>query len=169
MESNQITLRPFSPEDQAQILETVTSNKVNQTYMLPDFETKEDAIPLFMRLMALSNDPNRFVRCIDLDGTAIGFVNDVEIKDGAMELGYVIHPDHHNRGYMTRALKLAISQLFELGYTCVICGAFEHNIASQRVMEKAGMLRIPFTEEIEYRGKTHLCVYYEMRNEETSC
>ena len=169
MEMNQITLRPFRPEDQAQILEIVTSSKINQTYMLPDFETKEDAIPLFNRLMNLSNDSSRFVRCIDLDGAAIGFLNDVEIKDGAMELGYVIHPDYHNRGYMTQALKLAISNLFDLGYKRVVCGAFEQNKASQRVMEKAGMLQIPFTEEIEYRGKTHLCVYFEKRNEEIPC
>ena len=164
MEMNQITLRPFRPEDQAQILETVTSSKINQTYMLPDFETKEDAIPLFNRLMNLSNDSSRFVRCIALDGTAIGFLNDVEVKDGAMELGYVIHPDYHNRGYMTQALKLAISNLFDLGYKRVVCGAFEQNKASQRVMEKAGMERIPFTEEIEYRGNTHLCVYYQISN-----
>lgn len=164
MEMNRITLRPLRPEDQAQILETVTSSKVNQTYMLPDFETKEDAIPLFNRLMSLSSDSSRFVRCIDLDGTAIGFLNDVEVKDGAMELGYVIHPDYHNRGYMTQALKLAISAVYDLGYARVVCGAFAQNKASQRVMEKAGMERIPFTEEIEYRGNTHLCVYYQISN-----
>ena len=164
MEMKQITLRPFRPEDQAQILETVTSSKVNQTYMLPDFEKKEDAIPLFNKLMTRSNDSSRFVRCIDLDGTAIGFLNDVEVKDGAMELGYVIHPGYHNRGYMTLALKLAISALFDLGYKRVVCGAFEQNKASQRVMEKAGMLRISFTEEIEYRGNTHVCVYYHIAN-----
>lgn len=169
METNQITLRTFHPEDQAQMLEILTSNLVNQTYMLPDFEKKEDAIPLFNRLMNLSNDSSRFVRCIDLDDTAIGFLNDVEIKDGSIELGYVIHPEFHNKGYMTRALKLAISALFDLGYKRVICGAFEQNKASQRVMEKAGMLRISFTEEIEYRGKTHLCVYFEKRNEEIPC
>lgn len=169
METNQITLRSFRPEDQAQMLEILTSNLVNQTYMLPDFEKKEDAIPLFNRLMNLSNDSSRFVRCIDLDGTAIGFLNDVEIKDSSIELGYVIHPEFHNRGYMTGALKLAISALFDLGYKRVVCGAFEQNKASQRVMEKAGMLRISFTEEIEYRGKTHLCVYFEKRNEEIPC
>ena len=169
MESNHITLRPLCPEDQAQILETVTSNQVNRTYMLPDFETPEDAIPLFNRLMTLSNDSGRFVRCIDLEGTAIGFLNDVETKEKTMELGYVIHPDYHNRGYMTRALKLAISQLFELGYERIVCGAFEQNRASQRVMEKAGMHRIAFTEEIEYRGSIHMCIYYETKSEETQC
>ena len=169
MEENKITLRPFRPEDQETILEIVTSNKVNPTYMLPDFEKKEDAIPLFNRLMNLSQDPNRFVRCIAHDDSPVGFLNDVEVKDGCMELGYVIHPEHHNRGYMTQALKLAISEVFQRQFTSVICGAFEHNKASQRVMEKAGMQLIGKTEDIEYRGKTHLCVFYEIRNEEQLC
>ena len=98
MEMNRITLRTFYPEDQAQMLEILTSNLVNQTYMLPDFEKKEDAISLFNKLMTRSNDSSCFVRCIDLDSTAIGFLNDVEIKDGSIELGYVIHPEFHNRG-----------------------------------------------------------------------
>ena len=164
MEMNQITLRPFRPEDQAQILEIVTSSKVNQTYMLPDFEKPEDAIPLFERLSKLSMDGSRFVRCIDVDGRAVGFLNDVEIKDGSIELGYIIHPDFHNRGYMTRALKAAIEELFTLNYERVVCGAFEGNKTSQRVMEKSGMTKIDFTEIIEYRNKQHLCVYYEKRS-----
>ena len=164
MEQYSLKLRAFLPTDQTRILETVTSTKVNQTYMLPDFEKPEDAIPLFERLSKLSMDSSRFVRCIDVDGRAVGFLNDVEIKDGSIELGYVIHPDFHNRGYMTRALKAAIEELFTLNYERVVCGAFEGNIASQRVMKKAGMTKIDFTEIIEYRNKQHLCVYYEKRS-----
>ena len=165
MEQNWLKLRPFLPTDQTRILETVTSTKVNQTYMLPDFEKLEDAIPLFERLSKLSHDSSRFVRCIDVDGHAVGFLNDVEIKDGSIELGYVIHPDFHNCGYMTRALKAAIDELFTLNYERVVCGAFEGNKASQRVMEKAGMRKIEFTEIIEYRSINHTCVYCEARKE----
>lgn len=164
MEQNLLKLRAFLPTDQADILETVTSTKVNQTYMLPDFEKMDDAIPLFERLSKLSQDSSRFVRCIVVDGRAVGFLNDVEIKDGSIELGYVIHPECHNRGYMTQALKAAIEELFTLNYQRVVCGAFEGNKASQRVMEKAGMTKIDFTEIIEYRGTQHLCVYYEKRS-----
>ena len=156
---NDISLRSFLEADQEQILDTVTSNIVNKTYMLPDYENRSDAIPLFLRLKDLSNDPNRYVRCISLDDTAIGYLNDVETHDGEIELGYVIHPDYHNRGFMTAALKLAITELFELGYRTVVCGAFEENKASQRVMEKAGMKRIEKIDEIDYRGKIHRCVY----------
>lgn len=160
MNTNTITLRSFTPDDQAMLLEILTSNKVNKTYMLPDFEQKEDAIPLFRRLTELSENEARFVRCIDLDGTAIGFLNDVEIKEHAMEVGYVIHPDYHNRGFMTAALSLAIKEVFDKGYEEVICGAFEGNIASMRVMEKSGMVRMEYTDIIEYRGHLHRCIYY---------
>ncbi len=169
MDRENVTLRSFKAADLEQILDTVTSSKVNQTYMLPDYETRADAIPLFQRLKNLSVDEAHFVRCIDRNGTAIGFLNDVEIADGAIELGYVIHAEYHNRGFMTAALKLAIGVLFECGYTTVICGAFEENKASQRVMEKSGMVRVEKTEVISYRGIDHQCVYYEIRKEGSSC
>ena len=168
MTTRNISLRAFTPADQTMLLEILTSTKVNKTYMLPDYEQKEDAIPLFVRLTELSQNPKRFVRCIDLDGTAIGFLNDVEIKEHTMEVGYVIHPEYHNRGYMTVALSLAIKELFSKGYEEVICGAFEGNDASMRVMEKCGMVRLDHTDTVEYRGKTHNCIYYRIQNEEIS-
>ena len=63
------------------------------------------------------------------------------------------------------ALKAAIDELFALNYERVVCGAFEENKASLRVMEKAGMKKIEFTEIIEYRGVNHTCVYCETRKE----
>ena len=162
MDYDKLILRPFTAADQEQILDALTSDMVNKTFMLPDYEKREDAIPQFRRLMELSGNSERFVRCIALGGTAIGFLNDVEIHGGEIELGYVIHPDYHNRGYMTAALKQAISELFDLGFACVVCGAFEENKASQRVMEKAGMTKIEKVDLIEYRGQTHRCVYFHL-------
>ena len=163
MEQNSLKLRPFLPTDQASILETVTSTKVNQTYMLPDFEKQEDAIPLFERLSKLSHDSARFVRCIDVAGRAVGFLNDVCSEDGKIELGYVVHPEFWGRGYCTEGLKAAMEILFAKGFREVICGAFAHNKASLRVMEKAGMVKLDFTEAIEYRGEIYNCVYYGKR------
>lgn len=153
-------LRSLTQTDEAALMELLTSNEIKKTYMLPDFDQREDAIPLARRLMQLSCDNTHFVRGMDENGTLVGFLNDVEIKNGAIELGYVVHPAHWGKGYATAALKLAIAQLFQTGYREVICGAFEENPASLRVMEKAGMRRIEMSEEIEYRGKLHRCVYY---------
>lgn len=152
-------LRPLLPADEPAMVELLTNESIRQTYMLPDFETKEAAIPLFRRLLELSREGDHFVRGICAGGQLVGFLNDVQIREGVIELGYVIHPAHQGRGYATAALKTAIAQLFRLGYREVMAGAFAENAASLRVMEKAGMQPVPETEEIEYRGRVHLCVY----------
>lgn len=165
MKSSFITLRPFHSEDMDQILDILTSERINKTYMLPDFTNREDAIPLFQRLVDLSANKNRFVRCIVLDGTAVGIVNETDIQNKTVELGYAIHPGYQNQGIMTKALRMAMDELFACGYREVICGAFSHNKASIRVMEKCGMIPTKKTETIPYRGKEHSCVYYAMRAE----
>lgn len=158
-------LRVIRPLDENAVLDILTDSTIKQTYMLPDYERREDALPLFRRMVELSEDEARYVRGIYLDDLLIGFLNDVEIKDNAIELGYVIHPDHHGKGYMTQALRISIEELFDLGYREIICGAFEENAASIRVMEKAGMTVINQTEQIEYQGKTHRCLYYSIKRE----
>ena len=55
------------------------------------------------------------------------------------------------------------AELFQKGCREILCGAFEENAASLRVMEKAGMQKLDKTEEIDYRGRLHRCVYYSMK------
>lgn len=152
-------LKSITEAEKEAMLELLTSDQIKQTYMLPDFESWEDAIPLFHRFCILSEDGSRFVRGIFAENELVGFLNDVEIENGSIELGYVIHPDHWGRGYATAALREAIRLLFALGYDRVIAGAFAENPASLRVMEKAGMRKLEKTDTIEYRGKVHRCVY----------
>ena len=153
-------LRKISLEDRDHILEILTSESVGKTFMLPVFQKKEDAIPLFLRLRELSSDPTRYVRCIDLQGNPIGFINDISQEHGTVEIGYVIHPDYQGRGYMTAALNAAIVELACHGFQQLITGAFAENTASIRVMEKCGMIRLSKTDEISYRNEIHSCVYY---------
>lgn len=157
-----MTIRVLTETDEAALVELLTNNAIKQTYMLPDFERPEDALPLARRLVSLSQDRHRFVRGMEEAGQLVGFLNDVEIENGHIELGYVVHPAHWGKGFATAALKLAICDLFQQRYQEVLCGAFEENPASLRVMEKAGMHRLEKTGEIEYRGKTHRCVYYSI-------
>ena len=161
--TNRLIIKPFSEADAEYALDLLTDNRINRTYMLPDFAKREDALPLFRRLMNLSRDKSRFVRGIYRDGVLIGFLNDVEIQDHTMELGYVISPAHWGQGYMTEALRAVLSHLFVMGYAEVITGAFESNQASIRVMENSGMKRISKTADIEYRGYIHKCIFYSAR------
>ena len=160
VKTNRLELRPFLESDRDAAVRVLMNNQVKQTYMLPDFENEEKAEALFRRLMQLSQQEGRYVAAISLDGGLIGFMNDVEIENGTIEMGYVIHPDHWGRGYMTEALDAAIGELHRLGFRQVVTGAFDTNLASVRVMEKCGMKKLSKTDATDYRGKTHNCVYY---------
>ena len=131
--------------------------------MIPDFESREAAERLFYAFMRLSDAADRFVGAICLDDELVGFMNDTEIVGEAVEMGYVISTEYQNKGYCTEALSGAIKHLFENGFSEVICGAFEENAASLRVMQKCGMKLLDKTDVIEYRGKEHGCVYYSAK------
>lgn len=128
--------------------------------MLPEYKNREEAEPLFQRLVALSEDASRYVAGVYLDGAFIGMMNETEIKGKQIEMGYAFLPAFYNRGYATESFTGAIAYLLSHGFENVLTGAFSGNVASIRVMEKCGMTRQTYTDEIEYRGITHTCVYY---------
>lgn len=163
LKTQRLTLKPIEDLEQESMIDLLTNDQIKQTYMLPDFKSKEDAIKLFKRIQEIMQKKDTIDCGIYLEDTLIGFLNTVLIENKKIELGYVIHPKFHNQGYATEALQAVISQLFQMGYSTVVTGAFEDNIASRRVMEKCGMLLTEEEEEITYRGKKHRCVYYLIR------
>jgi RimJ/RimL family protein N-acetyltransferase len=69
-----------------------------------------------------------------------------EVSDQAAhteaELGWVLAPEHHGRGYATEAVSALLGICFEqLGLRRVIAGCFTANEASWRLMERVGMRR----------------------------
>ena len=158
--TQRLNIRPFCDGDREKMLEMLYDESIKRTYMIPDFENAEAADKLFSAFSRLSLDENRYVGAICLDDEIIGFMNDTEIEGDSVEMGYVISPKHQNRGFCTEAMIGAINYLFEKGFSEVICGAFEKNAASLRVMQKCGMKLLQKTDSIEYRGKNHNCIYY---------
>ena len=163
MEQNSVALGRLSEKDRAAVSEILADKTVAKTYMVPDFTSEEQVVGLFRRLVDLSGGEDRYVRGIYRGDTMVGFLNDVGITGDSVELGWVVHPRYHNQGCATAAVKLAVAELFALGFCEVSAGAFEENGASIRVMEKSGMKREDRTDEIEYRGTVHCCVYYSIR------
>ena len=160
IKTERLTVGSIEERDFSAMADIFTNEEIGRTYMLPAFDSREACRPLFDRFISLSSSEERFVRGIRLGDEIIGFMNDVDISNGEIELGYVIHPDKKNCGYATEALRAAIDFLFECGISLVKAGAFEENLASMRVMEKSGMAKIEYTETIEYKGKSHLCIFY---------
>lgn len=165
--TNRLILRPYKESDREQVIWILRNGEISKTFMLPEFEDDAAAERLFRKILIYSHQEDHFERAICLEDRVIGFLNDVEIKDGTAELGYVIHPDYQNRGYATEALTASIQELFRQGYSRIRAGYFEENPASRRVMEKSGMHPISRVDTIEYRGKLHKCLYFEIEKEET--
>ena len=161
--TQRLTVRPFLDGDREKMIEMLYDESIKKTYMIPDFESVEAAEKLFSAFMRLSQEESRFVGAICLDDEIIGFMNDTEIEGDSVEMGYVISPKYQNRGFCTEAMCGAINHLFENGFSEVICGAFEENAASIRVMQKCGMKLLQKTDVIEYRGKDHKCIYYSIK------
>lgn len=163
LKTERLTLRPIEDGDRGEMIRLLMDGRIKQGYMLPDYATEAEAETMFQRLKALSQKEEFvLVGIFDENGLA-GFANRVSSDDGCIEIGYVIAPECWNCGYCTEAVCALIQALFAEGYTEVAAGAFEHNAASMRVMEKAGMARLEKTEEIEYRGETRRVLCYSIQ------
>lgn len=86
-------------------------------------------------------------------GAVIGWANlrltSVEHSQG--EIGYVLHPDHHGRGFATEVAIVLLRTGFEgagLHRICARCDG--RNVASAKVMERAGMRREAHLRENEF-------------------
>ena len=160
--SSKISLSPIEDEDKANLLRMLQSEAIGKTYMLPVFVDEEQKESFFLRLKSLSSDPKRFLYGIrrNEDESLIGMLNEVEKEGSTIEVGYFIDEDNWGKGYATEALSLAIEELFRLGYRRVKAAHFENNLASAKVMMKAGMHRNSETSEVEYKGKTYRCIEY---------
>lgn len=161
--TERLVLKPYSDKDQEDMIGLLTNEKIKETFMIPDFKTEDEAISMFKKLKEHSNSENHYEVGVYKDEHLIGFINEVYRDTYIIELGYVIHPNFHNKGYITEALGAVLEDLFKKGFHEVMAGAFVTNKASCRVMEKCGMKRIDKEEDIVYHGKSQHCIYYSIK------
>ncbi len=70
---------------------------------------------------------------------AIGLMPQTDVYRLSAELGYWIGEPYWNKGIATQAVKIIVEFGFtKLGLVRIYSGVFEHNVASMKVLEKAG-------------------------------
>ena len=75
------------------------------------------------------------------EGLRIGFLG-MRKSELGWQLGYVLIPSERGKGYCTEAVKLAVDYLFmSKEIVRIQAGTFTDNLASQKVLEKAGFQR----------------------------
>lgn len=160
--TERLTLDVIREVDFDALITLFKDEMVSNTYMVPYMPSLEDEKRLFTSILQLSRRQDQYVYGIFLTNRLIGIINDTEISGKEIELGYALNPKYFSMGYMTEALRGLITHLFDQGFERVICGAFDHNASSIRVMEKCGMSKMSKVEDIEYRGTSHKCIYYSI-------
>ena len=162
LQTKRLRLAPLSESCRDGIICIMKDESVRRTYMVPTLETREAENKLFTALKNATVSDVRIAYAVYLDDEVIGYINDVGYEDGNVEIGYVISPKYRNRGFCTEALGAVTEELFRMGFHTVKAGYFEENTASRRVMEKCGMKATSETEEIEYMGTVHKCIYMKI-------
>ena len=158
-----LILKEITDNDYNSLINLLTNEEVIKTYMVPELKTDEQKDKIFETFKRLSESNEHFVYGTYLNNCLIGFVNDVEIVGDEIELGFVISPEHKNKGYATEVLKASIDELFKIGFKTIKTGVFTENIASSRVMIKSGMIKVNREEVVEYRGDNKRCYCYEIK------
>jgi ribosomal-protein-alanine N-acetyltransferase len=99
----------------------------------------------------------------DRDGRLVGRVNLFDIADGSADLGYRIAEDAGGRGYAREAVRLVLAAAAERGVRRVTAMTTADNLASQRVLEVSGFVRVADGEpaELAIGDRTHPTLHFE--------
>lgn len=168
IKTERLVLRPFTDGDEEDMFAFESLPEVAR-YLFNEPRTREgNATELAVRVRqtALRKEGDTVVLAIELDGTVIGYTLlswlSEQHKQG--EFGYVLHPDHHGRGFASEAsvemLRLGFEQL-ELHRIVGRCDA--RNTGSPRLMERLGMRKeAHFVEAEIFKGEWGEELHYAM-------
>jgi RimJ/RimL family protein N-acetyltransferase len=143
LKSERLILRPPSPEDAPHVECFVSDRRVAEMTALIPHPYPRGAALDWIHLTErqwLEGLKASFVICLRGSGTLVGAIS--YFRDGTRdnEVGYWIGVPHWGRGYATEALKCLLRYAFENLEACHVDSYhFAHNLASGRVMQKAGM------------------------------
>lgn len=137
------TLRPWTVDDLESLVKYANNSKIakNLTDKFPSPYTIENG-KFFIESATKKSPPN--ILAIDVNNEAVGGIgihpqSDIHCKNA--ELGYWLAEPFWGNGIITKA----ITQMIEYGFknwdiNRIFARPFETNIASQRVLEKAGFI-----------------------------
>ena len=143
LKTQRLTLRPFRPSDLADLYDYARVDGVGQMAgWLPrrDIDESRFILDMFIR--------ERKTLALEYQGKVIGSLgidlyNEADYPEfhnlRGREIGYVLAKDHWGKGLMPEAVTAVTRYLFEVEkLDFLICGHFERNVRSRRVIEKCG-------------------------------
>lgn len=142
MKSTDFELRPWRLSDAPSLAGNANSMAIynNLRDAFPHPYTVEDGLSFIRRAMSIP-DPATLMAIV-VDGYAagsIGITPRADVERITAEIGYFIGEKYWNKGIMTEALKAMTDYAFtRFPLLKLYATPFDYNIASQRVLQKAG-------------------------------
>ena len=144
IETDRLILRPWRQEDLDDFYEYARVDGVGQMAGWHPHESIEKTQAI---LDGFIRDKKTFALELKDSGKVIGSLG-LEAKDEGLdipeelqdrEIGYVLSKDYWGRGLMPEAVKAVIDYCFSvLGFDYLLCGHYDWNRQSRRVIEKCG-------------------------------
>ena len=138
-----IQIRKWAPSDAGDLAAALSNKKIldNLRDGLPYPYTEQDAREFISAMLAADEDET-FAFAVTADGKVIGSIGAFRqgnIHRQTAELGYYIAEDYWGRGIMTEAVRQLCAHVFtHTDILRIFAEPFAHNLASCRVLEKAG-------------------------------
>ena len=174
LRTDRLTLRPWRESDLSDLYEYARVDGVGQMAGWNPHRDMEES-----RAILHSFIRHRKTFALEYQGKVIGSLgveeyseeNYPELDDlRGREIGYVLSRDYWGLGLMPEAVKAVIAWLFsETGLDFLICGHFDHNARSRRVVEKCGFRYIKTTKYTTRYDTVENSVEYILRREEAQC
>ena len=164
IETERLIITDFLP-DMAEAVHQNSLDADNRRFV-PDevFETVEDTAETIEFLIGCygSKSGRPLVYPVLLkDGTYIGYVQAVPMKDSTWEIGYHTGDKYRNQGYATEAVRSFLPVIMkELNIHTISGNVLSENIASVRVMEHCGFIK-QFEGEGLYQGENRSIIRYQ--------
>ncbi len=139
-----VKLRPFRLSDSLRLVELANNENIARNLRdgFPNPYTPEHAESWILKMKDL-DPPTIFA--IEYKGIYVGNIGlsiGVDVYRKSAEVGYFIGEEYWNKGIATKALDLICQYGFDnLDIVRIHTGVYEHNLASQRVLEKCGFIR----------------------------
>jgi RimJ/RimL family protein N-acetyltransferase len=155
--TERLLLRPFDDDD-LDVLHSIESRPDVMRFLYWEPRSHEEVRETLERRKQMtaiddSSDALRLAAVIRESGTLIGdfSLQRVSREHQQGEIGFVMHPDHHGKGYATEASRVLLRLGFEeLGLHRIVGRCDARNRASARLMERLGMRREAHLRENEF-------------------
>jgi len=137
-------------------------------WLYTDAFSEDDSRERLERLLARPEETG-LTLAVERGGELIGDVSLTVGDHRQGEIGFIFHPDHQGRGYATEATRALIELGFgAFGLHRIVGRAEARNVASARVLEKAGMrLEAHLVENELVKGEWQSELVYAVRQSQS--